>query len=279
LSERSYRGYRRLAALVAPTFARLEAVAVQDETIGKRFAALGVAQPQIHTLGTMKWDNALAASDPTRRVALETKAAEIAGGLGLDRSRPIVVAGSTGPTEEALIHRAVPGDVQLIIAPRKPERFDEAARAIGPCRRRTQCAQGAPTPASGSNRFLLDTIGELSAAYLLADVVIVGRSFTNLHGSDMIEPIALGRPVVTGPDVANFETVAKALIEGDAMVQVSTGQLPDALRALLADSDRRSQLAANGHAVIAAHVGAVDRHVDLLRSLVAKRHQPSAAGH
>src|SRR5690606_5122414 len=112
----------------------------------------------------------------------------------LDLTHPIVVGGSTGPGEELLLHEACPKGVQLVCAPRKPERFDEAAAAMPACVRRS-----VHTPSTEwQERFLLDTIGELSAVYELADIVVVGRSFGDLYGSDPVEPAALGKPVLIG---------------------------------------------------------------------------------
>lgn len=259
LSDRSFPRYRLMAPLVRPSFARLSLVIAQDETIADRFVAVGARRDRVRVVSTMKWDNALQGQE-----GLVEAAAKLAETMGLDRSRPIVVAGSTGPGEEALIHAAVPGDVQLLIAPRKPERFDEAASAIAPCIRRSQNKRDRYVC-----RFLLDSIGELRAAYALADLVIVGRTFSSQRGSDMMEPIALGKPVIVGPDVRNFESVARALLDGDGMVRVTAEQLPETVRRLLSDAGERAALAQRGVAVIRANQGAVEAHAKLLTDLLA----------
>jgi 3-deoxy-D-manno-octulosonic-acid transferase len=143
---------------------------VQDESYAARFKALGLPAERCEITGSMKWD---AATIEDRVEGAHALAAE----LGIDFSKPLVVAGSTGPGEEALLHRACPPGVQLLCAPRKPERFDEATAAMGPgaVRRTALKAQGRPA-AKGTERFELDTIGELRRAYALATVVVVGRS-------------------------------------------------------------------------------------------------------
>lgn len=262
LSDRSYPRYRRFRPIIRPSFRRLDLVIAQDETIAKRFIDLGAEPHRVRVVGTMKWDNAAAG---TKEV--EAAAARLAEALGIDRGRPIIVAGSTGPGEEWLVRDAVPSGAQLIVAPRKPERFDDAARILDPCVRRSAEGGGG---AGGADRFLLDTIGELRAAYVLADLVIVGRTFNNQRGSDMMEPIALGKAVIVGPDVSNFESVARALLEGGGLVQVEAAELAPTIERLLRDGGERAAIAGRGLAVIRARQGTVEAHAALLRQLLAR---------
>ncbi len=264
LSARSFPRYRCARPFVRPSFRRLDLVIAQDETIAARFIDLGAAPDRVRIVGTMKWDNALAGA-----AGAEASAARLAAALGIDRGRPIVVAGSTGPGEEELIRDAVPPDVQLIVAPRKPERFAEAARILSPCVRRSAAGAGRSAPA-GASRYLLDTIGELRAAYALADLVIVGRTFSRQRGSDMMEPIALGKAVIVGPDVSNFESVARALLDGGGLVQVGAAELAPTIERLLRDADERAAIAGRGLAVIRAHQGTVAAQAALLRALLAR---------
>ncbi|NND85627.1 MAG: hypothetical protein HKN46_10810, partial [Acidimicrobiia bacterium] len=171
LTARSAKRYGLVRGLVQNTFARLALVAVQNEAYAARFASLGVPPECVEVTGTMKWDTASIADEVA---GAETLAKE----LGIDRTRPLVVAGSTAPEEHALLLDAIPPGAQLLCAPRRPEWFDEAASTLAPCVRRSHGSSQ-----SGSDRFLLDTIGELRAAYALADLVIIGRSFGVRHGS------------------------------------------------------------------------------------------------
>ncbi len=198
LSERSFKGYRRIRSLLRPTFARLSFACVQDEAYANRIGSMGVPEERIRITGTMKWDSISTVSlhEPSDR------ARTIASEMGVDLGRPIVVAGSTGPTEELLMHESVPDDVQLIIAPRKTERFEEASATVPGATRRSS---GARAP-EGTTRFILDTIGELSSVFELADIVVMGRSFNDQFGSDPIEPAALGKPVIIGARYGDFES-------------------------------------------------------------------------
>jgi len=257
LSERSFRGYRRIRRWISPSFASLAVVAVQDETYAERFVAMGVPRDRCVISGSMKFDSA--------RIEDEVEgSAELAAEMGIDRRRPLIVAGSTGPGEEAMLLDACvrafgKGGVQLLCAPRKPERFDEAAQALRGCRRRT-----APSQGGGRGLYLLDTIGELRRAYALADVVVVGRSFFDQHGSDPIEPIALGKPVVIGPAVSDFAEIVKALHDAGGLVRADRSTLAETLRSLLSDPARRRDLAERGRACVRVLQGASARHAELL---------------
>jgi 3-deoxy-D-manno-octulosonic-acid transferase len=202
----------------------------------------------------------------------------------------LIVCGSTGPEEEAMFvqHLAdltVPGPdgqsrpVQLLIAPRKPERFDEAAEAMGRPVRRTEHPDGTGPPEGkgDASLFLLDTLGELGKAYALADVVVVGRSFCGLYGSDMTEPIALGKPTLIGPETADFREMTRHLLAGGGLIQVATlSELRENVAELLGDPDRAAEIARRGRDVIRAQQGATDRHAELLRELLPLSAGPSA---
>lgn len=274
LSARSFRGYSQFRRFLRPSFARLKFAAVQDSDYAARFTHMGAADVRI--TGSMKWDavETSRSGDPPPPEAL--RLAEL---LGIDRTRPLIVAGSTGPgatasdpSEEQLFDRACPPGVQLLCAPRKPERFDDAFAALGGparCRRRTNPL---PQDHSPRSRFLLDSIGELRLAYALADVVIVGRTFTNLRGSDPIEPISLAKPTVIGPDFANFDSIVSAFRETQAIEITNADGLPGVLTRLLANREQSAALVQRGLACIERHKGATARHADLIcRELLSPR--------
>jgi 3-deoxy-D-manno-octulosonic-acid transferase len=267
LSERSFRGYNRFRWFFRRSFASLSLAAVQDAEYAERFEAMGVPKGRVRITGSMKWDNARSGAAGR---ALSDKAGALAANLGIDRSRPLIVAGSTGPGEESLIHRACAGlGVQLLCAPRKPERFDEAADAMRGCVRRSETRDEGP-PNAPADRFLLDTIGELAAAYALADVAVVGRSFGDLHGSDPTEPIGLGCPTILGPAAGDFASIVRAFEDAGGIVRATRESLAATIRALLDDRARAERVAAAGVACIGAHRGASLAHAEVIRGLVLK---------
>ena len=261
LSARSFKRYRLARGVLHPMFAQVHQVAAQTQDYADRFVAMGVPADRVCVTGTMKWD--------TAQVADAVDGAEqLASDMGIDRSRPLVVAGSTAPGEEALLQSAVPEGVQLLCAPRKPEWFDAAAAALPGCARRSRGECGSQT-----GRFLLDTIGELRKAYALATVVVVGRSFGTLHGSDMMEPVALGKATVIGPRHGDFQDTADKLVQAGGLRVTSASELVRDLSALLNDAATRGEMVAAGRAVIAREQGATARHAALLGKVL------SSAGH
>lgn len=256
LSSRSFARTARVHWLLSPMFRRLSHVAAQDQVYADRFAAMGIATDRISVTGTMKWD--------TAEIATQVEGAnELAAELGIEKGKPLVVAGSTAPGEEQLISNACPSGVQVLCAPRKPEWFDQAAGDLRGCVRRSSGAVG-----SSTGRFLLDTIGELRKAYALADVVVVGRTFGALHGSDMMEPAALGKPVVVGPRVGDFQATADALLKCGGLIQTTAQELPVVIAELLADAPRRRAIANAAREEIRKQQGASRKHADLAAQLL-----------
>lgn len=271
LSERSFKGYRRGRFALRKSFSRLAFAAVQDEAYAERFAYMGVPRERVHVTGSMKWDTA-------KIIDTVPGADELAAAMGIDRSKPLIVAGSTAEGEEALLHEACPPGVQLLCAPRKPERFNEAAAALPACVRRSATIgkDGDTPPAhrdrrtlgTGKHRFLLDTIGELRAAYALADIAIIGRSFFRLYGSDPIEPVALGRPTLIGPHYGDFSTIVAALKGAGGLSVVTPGELRVALQQLLDQPGVRARMGINGRSCILANQGATKRHAEMIGEML-----------
>lgn len=260
LSAGSYKGYRKAVCVLRSTFARLAAAAVQTPDYAQRFVGMGVPADRVRVLDTMKWDTARIADDVPG-------SDELAAAMGIDRGKPIVVAGSTGPGEEKLLIEQCPADAQLILVPRKPERFDEVAALAPEMVRRSQCQSGSRQ--TGGRLFLVDTMGELGKAYALADVAVVGRSFVPMGGSDPIEPAGLGKPVIIGQHHDNFADVVSAFAQTDGIV--ITDAPGQAIADLLADADKRASLAKAGRDVIRGRQGATQRHATMLMNLLNRK--------
>lgn len=252
LSERSFKGYRKIKSLIGPSFAKLAFAAVQTQAYAERFRTMGVKD--VRVADTMKWDTATIEDDVAG-------SSQLASELGVDLYKPIVVAGSTGPGEDRLLIDALPAGTQLIIAPRKPEWFDAAAAAAPGCVRRTE-----GKPGQGPI-YLLDTIGELRQAYALANVVVIGRSFLGLYGSDIMEPAALGKPVIIGPHHSDFTESVNALRDAGGLVV--TDNPAHAIRELLDNPDKAQALAQAGRGVIRSRQGSTARHADMILDMLA----------
>jgi 3-deoxy-D-manno-octulosonic-acid transferase len=275
ISDRAMPRYQRWRRLIEPMFRRLTAACAQDDLWAGRFVELGASAERVHVTGSLKYDTAALADHVD---GAET----LAVAMGIDRDRPLWVAGSTGPGEEAMLldaHRTLAEshpNLQLAIIPRKPERFDEVADLISGagyrCVRRTQSPDSGQAPSVATGVFLGDTMGELRKFYDLADVIFVGRSLVPMGGSDVIEAAAPGRAVVTGPHTANFaEPVRRLSSAGGLRVVSDRAELVAAVDELLTQPERRDQMSAAARETIVTARGATDRTVAVICDILSGR--------
>ena len=134
--------------------------------------------------------------------------------------------------------------LRLFIAPRHVERLQEIRAQLGAMPLRVTLASEALTcDAADADCMLLDTTGELQRWYDIATVVFIGKSLTAHGGQNPVEPILAGKPVVFGPHMENFATLAKTLVSNNAAMQVNdTDSLERTVGELLRDSEARQRL-------------------------------------
>jgi len=266
LSPRSERRYRRFQFFVAPTFRLLDLVCVPERRDVERWVALGVSRDRIHATGSIKFD-------PEVQGESQTVAASV---LDAFNSEPLVLfGGSTHRGEEEILARVFLRlreqypSLRLFIAPRHVERLQEIRAQLGALPLRvTLASQASTSAAANGDCMLLDTTGELQRWYGIATVVFIGKSLTAHGGQNPVEPILAGKPVVFGPHMENFATLAKTLVSKDAAMQVNdTGSLERALAELLGDNDARQRLVRNAQVALREHQGATARAVALLHAL------------
>jgi 3-deoxy-D-manno-octulosonic-acid transferase len=295
LTEKSVGMFRWIAPVARRMFGAVRWVGAQDEAYAGRFRQVGVPAERVAVTGSLKWDTAQIVDDIPGSDAL-------AAAMGVDCSRPVWVCGSTGPGEEEVIlnayrqlttpseserasrHGPTSGSgaagLQLVIVPRKPERFNEVAelitRAGFECIRRSASPDGAVRQPSGPAVQLVDTMGELRKAYILADVVFVGRTLAEMGGSDMMEVAALARPVIVGPHTENFADAMQQLRARDAICVLPddlsgprvSEQLAEVVKRLLTQRPEAQALAARGREVVAGNRGATERTLNHLLALL-----------
>ncbi len=226
LSPGSFRNYRRVRSMLAPVLANVNLFLMQGEAHAQRIKALGAVARNVHVFGNLKYDAVEAQPTPPELQRL----------LAPEGAGPLWIAGSTVEGEEELVLdafvtvlAAVP-NARLLIAPRRPERFAEAAAAVA--RRGLSGVRRSflPGPASQDAVIILDTLGELPAVYPLATVVFVGGSLVDRGGHNILEPAIAGKVVVVGPHMSNFAEIEAAFTEEKAFVRVGT---PAALAAVV----------------------------------------------
>jgi 3-deoxy-D-manno-octulosonic-acid transferase len=269
LSERSYRGYRRFGRLFRPLFASLAGVGAQSEADAARLRALGCRAESVQVVGSLKYD--AAKLDERRLIDVPG----MFGQLGLPPGAPVLLGGSTHSGEEAILAeqflrlRARFPDLFLVLVPRHFERCREVgreleARGVKFAYRNGVTVQTRFQPGE-IDCLLVNTTGELRYFYEYATVIFVGKSLTAAGGQNPIEPGALGKAMVFGPNMQNFAEVVRSLLAREGAVQVrDAAALEKALGDLLADPARRQTLGRNALKVVRENLGAIDRTVDMI---------------
>lgn len=277
VSERSYHSYRWIRPLLRQVLPQLASVAVQNQTYAQRLIDLGANAQQVIVTGSIKFDGI-----ETRRENLRT--AEIRQAFGLHEHETVFIAGSTQSPEEELALLAYQQlqlefpHLRLMLVPRHKERFDEVAAMVEghqlPLLRRTDTSRrlkggddGQPTNAVGGVApiLLLDTLGELSAAWGLADIAFVGGSLTKRGGQNMIEPAGYGATVLFGPHTHNFKDVVALLLDADAARVVERpSDLVETIRELLTHTDRARAMGRRAQQLVVAQRGATRRTVEII---------------
>jgi 3-deoxy-D-manno-octulosonic-acid transferase len=265
ISPRSFPRYRRLRGLLRDVLAEVDLFLMQGEAHARRVREMGAPADRVRVLGNLKYD------------APPARGGGPASAIVSEEGRPVWVAGSTARGEEELVLEAfgrarerVPA-LRLVLAPRHPERFDEAAALVTAAGLR--CARRSRLGAEGwrdGDVLVLDTMGELAAAYGAATVVFVGGSLVPAGGHNVLEPAALARAIVVGPHMQNFQEIAEDFTSEGALVTVrSAEELAGAVVALVEDEPRRAEMGSRARAVLERHRGAVDATVSALIGLVA----------
>jgi 3-deoxy-D-manno-octulosonic-acid transferase len=273
VSERSFRGYQRalnysgglLLGFLKRILNDATLFLMQSDQDAARLLALGAPEQRVVVTGNLKYDLV----EPPES-ALSVWLAEE---LTRSHRRPVLVAGSVMASEEAAVLRAL-ADVErefpsalLILAPRKPDQFDNAAGIVSQSgrklvRRREITLNGAGNSALAENGtvFLLDSLGELAGIYRLADAVFVGGSLVPSGGHNILEPAAFGKVPVYGPSMENFREMASKFLKADAAIQVRSPEgLGAAWCSLLRSPDRATRMGASARILVEQNRGATDR--------------------
>ncbi|NYT71790.1 lipid IV(A) 3-deoxy-D-manno-octulosonic acid transferase [Halomonas sp. QX-2] len=267
LSPRAFKRYQRLRPLMTSTLAEISWLAAKSPADAERFNALGCGTDITRIIGSLKFE--IACQD---KVLKESEYL-----LKEWEGRQVWVAGSTRDGEEALLlkaHRQLlkryPSAL-LVLVPRHPQRFEEVAKL---CQTEswTLSRRSLQQPATKQTQvYLGDTLGELAMLYAVGCVAFVGGSLVPLGGHNVLEPAALGRPVLSGPSIENFADVAEPLQAAGALTLVdSSDALAGALADYFANPVRAQQAGRAGRAVIETQKGALDRTLTGLASLLSR---------
>ncbi|MEP6992971.1 MAG: glycosyltransferase N-terminal domain-containing protein [Acidobacteriota bacterium] len=265
ISSRSFARYRLVRRFLAESLSRIALFSMQSAEDARRMEALGAAPERIRNYGNLKYDSAEAALFPDA-----DRLARAAAG------RAVLVAGSTGEGEESLVLDAwerLPNRPLLVLAPRRPERFDEVARLVENrglrLLRRSPPDPRLPPSDSPIDVYLLDSIGELASIYRCASLAFIGGSLVDTGGQNPIEAWAAGIPVIAGAHMENFREIAARGQELRILHRAhSREELSDRIAEALAAPEETSRRGAEAARFVAASRGAADRTAAAILDLV-----------
>ena len=268
ISPKSVDNYRRFLPLFRETLSHGIVIAAQSERDAERFRSLGAAPERTWVTGNIKFDIEMSADIANAGADFRRDNFE---------GRPVWVAASTHDKEEELVlhaHRLVREqcpDALLILIPRHPERFSVVRSLLHKERFHfVSRTDGLPCTAD-TEVFLGDTMGEVPMFYAAGNVAFVGGTLVPVGGHNLLEPAALGRPVVTGPHLFNTQDIASMFEKLGASVTVNNaGQLGSAIADLFAEPDVATDIGNRARNIVLQNRGALARLLELLEPLVGR---------
>lgn len=256
MSDRAYKRTKNIAFFYKALFKDVDRNLVQSEMDRERFESLGARNVQV--LGNTKFDEA---SSPT-----EVSAAEWQERLGIPDEKQVVVVGSTrSEMEEELVVSSF-FQLENVVYVHAPRHLETTGRIVELFKKHAGSSGktiGLRSENATADYLVLDTFGELSSVYSVADVAVIGGGFDKLGGQNLIQPFAFGKPVLHGPNMMNFRTVSEAGVKaGASMICANSAELVGALRMLLGDAEKRATMGAEAKKLVAANIGASKRYAD-----------------
>lgn len=255
LSERSARRFKRAPGLVGATLQAAAWVGAQSGDDLRRLVECGVKPQRASVTGNLKFDLAVAASLEEQGVALRSQ---------WSHRRPVIIAGSTHEADESVVIPAFTAllktfpDALLIVAPRHPERFGRVIQQVRAAGLKTALRSDGPACTEQTQCFVIDTLGELMTYYACADIAFVGGSMGEQGGHNALEPAALGKPVLFGPNMSNAKEISAQLLSCNAAWSVNNqAEFQLAVEKILADNNLRDNMGQAGRTLVEKNRGAL----------------------
>jgi 3-deoxy-D-manno-octulosonic-acid transferase len=273
ISDKSFRRYKRIRIFMSRVLNDLTLAIMQSEPDAARIGALGLSEDRIATVGNLKFDSEEASTDTALTDQIRTR-------FDLNDGRPLFVAASTHDPEETVVLDAFrtakksQPNLRLLLAPRHPERFAAVDALLAESEFSLARRSAVPNNQDkAADIVLLDSIGELSAVFPLADVAFIGGSIAPHGGHNVIEPAAHGVCTLTGPHTSNFAAITEAMLDAGAVIQLPdtpqpAAELASALETLFADRQHRLELGQRARAVWEDNRGATARTLELLSPIL-----------
>lgn len=268
LSERSCQGYQKIKGLISPLLNDLKQILAQTSEDAQRFIKLGAQSSRVAVYGNIKFD--LQINNIASELYQQLKARWGA-------SRVVVMAASTHDDEEQQIlthwkklQQAIP-DAVLLIAPRHPERFQKVSELSQRLGFKTGIRSQPESLSPENEVVILDCMGELMGFYQASDYAFVGGSLVPVGGHNVLEPIALQVPVISGKQVHNFKSICRDLETANAIILVDNAQqLIESIIRLHQDNGAREQLVSQASEVLRSNQGALQRYMERIAEVLAE---------
>ncbi|GHE97062.1 3-deoxy-D-manno-octulosonic acid transferase [Thalassotalea profundi] len=271
LSEKSVKSYRKLNWLIQPSLSAFDHIYCQSSDNLERFIKLGADINKASVSGNLKYDISINPSLAIKQKELKQF---------LHHDRKVWVVASTHQGDEDIILSAFKQikitcpDLLLILVPRHPERFDTIAKL---CQQNFNTIRRSQKLKIDTNTdiWLLDSLGELLAAYSLANIVTMGGSFSNIGGHNPLEPALFKLPIIVGPDMHNFTEVMLQLTQQKGIIELThmnniNEKLCEQVIKLLHNPEIAEQYGNNAFQVVQTNQGASQRSLDKLIELINK---------
>ena len=266
LSERSVERFQRLSGFVRKTLQTVAWVGAQSKKDAERLLHCGTNPQHTDTTGNLKFDLRVAASLAGKSAALRAR---------WNSQRPVLVAGSTHEADENVVIpafvellKSLP-DALLILVPRHPERFTRTTQQAIAAGLRTELRSEGESCSEAAQCFVIDSIGELMTYYACGDVAFVGGSMGEQGGHNALEPAALGKPALLGPNMDNAREIAAQLLQCKAALQVSNQQdFRQTAEKILVDGALRDSMGQAGQALVEKNRGALDLTMEAIKKLI-----------
>ncbi len=262
LSEKSVRGYQKIPSLAIPALNAITICATQSETDKARFIQIGAKPENVENLGNIKFDITITNDVLSDGYALKNQ---------LFKNRFVFLAASTHDGEEVLLFDAYKNlkkhipELLLAIAPRHPERFAVVKLLAKNTNLKITSRTSNQPCENETDVFLIDTLGELKLFYATADIAFVGGSFAPIGGHNVLEPAAVGTPVLFGLEMRNFALIAEKILAAQAAIQCENIiELENKIIELYKQPELRNLLISNGKNFVTQNQGATEKIYQLL---------------
>lgn len=269
LSEKSASRYQQIPWIIGPTLQTITKILTQSRQDADRFMAIGAQESQLEVTGNLKFEMEIASG--LREEGREIRSTVLG-------ARFVWIIASTHKSEEDLflgLYQQLKPDypeLLLVLVPRHPERFSEVHKLIELHDLKSVTRTSGSVCTSSTDVYLVDRMGELKQFYAASDLAFVGGSMVPVGGHNILEPAALGVPVMFGPFMTNFKEIEQKVLEAGAAIQCQDAQaIVDNFIKLKNDESLRHQLIDEGLSFIGRNQGALDKIVQHLSGPMARQ--------